>query len=134
MGKERVRFEARRHAVVLAPALARAAVLAGLGGALVVLGAPWSLAGTVAAAVGVLLAFRAVWRWERTRVVVTTERLLVVSGTLRRRSAEVALARLGPLEVEQGLAGRLLSYGTVVAGDLEIPYVARPRELGRLLG
>ena len=39
------------------------------------------------------------------------------------------LERVGTVELEQTLLGRLLRYGTVVAGDLEISYVAEPREV-----
>ena len=84
-------------------------------------------------AVGALLALRAVWRWERTHVVVTSEKLFIVDGTLRRRAAVVRLSSVGAVEIEQTLTGRLLGYGTVTAGGLEIDYVARPRELTRLL-
>ena len=84
-------------------------------------------------ALGALLAVRAVWRWERTHVVVTSEKLFVVDGTLRRRAAAVRLSKVGAVEIEQTLLGRLLGYGTVIAGGLEIDYVARPRELTRLL-
>ena len=42
------------------------------------------------------------------------------------------LERVGPVEVEQGLLGRMLGYGTVIAGDLEVPYVPDPRRVGRL--
>ena len=38
-----------------------------------------------------------------------------------------------PVEVEQSLIGRALGYGTVVAGDLEIPHVPQPRDVYRLL-
>ena len=50
-------------------------------------------------------------------------------GVVRRQSAAVSLARLGPIEVEQSLPGRLLGYGTIVAGDLEIRCVTKPSEL-----
>jgi uncharacterized membrane protein YdbT with pleckstrin-like domain len=80
------------------------------------------------------MALHAVWRWERTHVVVTTEKLFVVHGTVRRRAAAVRLARVGPVEVEQSLAGRrLLGYGTVIAGGVEITYVSEPGELARLV-
>jgi Bacterial PH domain len=75
----------------------------------------------------------AVWRWERTRVVVTTEKLFVVYGTLRRRAAAVHLAHVSTIEVEQSLLGRLLGYGTLVAGELEIPFVPQPRHVGTLV-
>ena len=132
--EERIRLDERRHAVVLAGPFARALALSGLGLVALWLGWPLSAAGAVLLALGALLAVRAVWRWERTHVVVTTEKLFVVHGTLRRRAAAVRLGRVGAVELEQTLLGRLLGYGTVTAGELEISYVARPRELTRLLG
>jgi hypothetical protein len=131
---ERVRIEARQHAVVLARPFALALVLAAAGCAALAAGWPFSLGATPFLLLSAVLAFRAVWRWERTRLVVTTEKLFIVSGTLRRRAAAVRLSRVGAVEVEQSLAGSLLGYGTLVAGELEIPYVARPGEVSRLIG
>ena len=37
--------------------------------------------------------------------------------------------RLGAVEIEQSLAGRFMGYGTIVAGDLEIDYVPKPRRV-----
>jgi hypothetical protein len=37
------------------------------------------------------------------------------------------------VEVEQGLLGRFLGYGTLVAGNLEIPYVPRAQDVVRLV-
>ncbi len=79
--------------------------------------------------VAALLAVAAVLRWDRTHVVLTTEKLFVVHGLLRRRAAAVRLAKVSTVEIEQSLLGRLLGYGTVVAGDLEIECVPQPREL-----
>ncbi len=131
---EEVQLDARPHGIVLARPFAKALALAAAGGLVVSLGWPATPFGALAVAAGALLALLAVWRWERTRVVVTSERLLVLSGTVRRRGVSVRLARLGPVEVEQSALGRLLGFGTLVAGDLEIPHVARPREVCRLLG
>lgn len=104
-----------------------------MGTGAVLVGWPATVAGALALAGGAAVALRAVWRWERTRIVVTGEELAVVEGTLRRRAASVLLTRVGAVEVEQSLPGRVLGYGTVVAGDLEIAYVARPRELAAVL-
>jgi membrane protein YdbS with pleckstrin-like domain len=131
---ERVCLEARRHGVVLARPLLRALVLAGAGVALLLL--PWLPALVLGALLLAFAAFatvRNVWRWERTRLVITTEKLFVVHGTLRRRAAAVRLARVDSLELEQGLLGRLLGYGTLVAGPLEVSHVAKPRQVFRLL-
>jgi hypothetical protein len=130
---EEICFDARRHGVVLARPLAQAAVLALLGAAL--LAQQWPLpvpgAALVVLAAGIVL--RAVWRWERTRLVVTTEKLCVLDGTLRRRSSAVRLRAVENLELEQSMAGRLLGYGTLVAGPLEIDHVPEPRSVYRLV-
>jgi uncharacterized membrane protein YdbT with pleckstrin-like domain len=126
---EQVRLDDRRHAIVLAGPLLRAVALAAGGVAGFVLGWPLSAVGVVLLALGAAIALRAVWRWERTRVVLTGDKLFVVYGIVRRRAAAVRLERVGAVEVEQGLLGRLLGYGTVVAGDLEITHVAEPGRL-----
>ena len=127
--EERVCLDARKHGVVLLRPLSRALVLAGLGGAAFLLGWPVSVAGATLLAAAAVLALAAVWRWDRTHVVLTTEKLFVVHGVLRKRAAAVRLARLGTVELEQSLLGRMLGYGTLVAGELEIPCVAEPREV-----
>ena len=114
-----------------------ALLLAGLGGALVILGAPWAwtvgVAGALLLGIATLVAFLAVWRWDRTEVVLTNEKLFVTYGLAQRRAAAVRLERVGTVEVEQSFLGRVLGYGTVIAGNLEIPYVPRPVEICRLL-
>jgi uncharacterized membrane protein YdbT with pleckstrin-like domain len=126
---ERVCLEERRHAVVLAGPFLRALGLAAVGIGLMAIGWPASIAGVALQMLGAVVALRAVWDWERTRVVLTTEKLFVVHGTLRRRAAAVRLARVGAVEIEQSLLGRLLGYGTIVAGELEIEYVPGPRRV-----
>jgi uncharacterized membrane protein YdbT with pleckstrin-like domain len=126
---ERICLEERRHVVVLAGPFLRALGLATVGIGLMAIGWPASIAGVALQMLGAFVALRAVWSWERTRVVLTTEKLFVVHGTLRRRAAAVRLARVGAVEIEQSLLGRLLGYGTIVAGELEIEYVPGPRRL-----
>ncbi len=134
MPDERIRLDARRHGVVLAKPFARAFLLAGVGAFLLTLPWPVLLLAPVLMAVGAALAVSAVWRWDRTRLVVTTDRVVVVQGVVRRRARGVRLARVDAVEVEQSLLGRLLGYGTVIAGALEVEYVPRPREVAELLG
>jgi membrane protein YdbS with pleckstrin-like domain len=126
---EEVRLDERRHAIVLAGPFVRALALAVGGACGFVLGWPLSAVGAVLLAIGAAIAVQAVWRWDRTHVVLTTEKLFVVHGTVRRRAAAVRLERVGPVEIEQSLLGRLFGYGTVVAGDLEITHVPNPRRL-----
>jgi uncharacterized membrane protein YdbT with pleckstrin-like domain len=127
--EEHVYLDARRHGIVLVRPLARALALAVLGVVGCAVGWPASLAGATLLALAAGFATAAVWRWDRTHVVVTTERLFVVHGVLRRQAAAVRLAKVGTVELEQSLLGRLLGYGTVVAGDLEIACVPRPHEV-----
>jgi uncharacterized membrane protein YdbT with pleckstrin-like domain len=89
--------------------------------------------GAPALGVAAVLAVRAVWRWERTRLVVTTEKVYVVAGTLRRRASAVRLRSIESLGLEESLPGRVLGYGTVVAGPLELDHVPRAREVYRLV-
>jgi membrane protein YdbS with pleckstrin-like domain len=124
---ERVFVDARRHGVVLVRPLLRALILCGIGAAALLSGWPLSVAGGPLLIVAAVLAFAAVWRWDRTHVVLTTDKLFVVHGVLHKRAAAVHIARLGAVELDQPLFGRLLGYGTIVAGELEIPCVAEPR-------
>jgi uncharacterized membrane protein YdbT with pleckstrin-like domain len=126
---ERVCVDERRHGVVLVGSFLRAFALAGPGAFLVAVGWPATVGGAALLAVAALVALRAVWQWDRTRVVLTTEKLFVVHGTLRRRAAAVRLTRVGPVEIEQSLLGRLLGYGTIVAGELEITHVPHPQQI-----
>jgi uncharacterized membrane protein YdbT with pleckstrin-like domain len=128
-GSERICLDERRHAVVLAGPLARALGLATVGIGCMAIGWPASIMGVLLQVGGAGIALRAVWMWERTRVVLTTEKLFVVHGTFRRRAAAVRLKRLGAVEIEQSLVGRVMGYGTIVAGDLEIDYVPEPRRV-----
>ena len=135
---EEVRLDARPHGVALVRPLARPLLLAGVGAVLVILGSGlhWALAlaGAVGLALSFLLSLRAVWRWDRTRLVLTTEKLYVIYGLARRRAAAVRLSRVPALEFEQGIAGRVFGYGTLVAGDFEVPYVPEAGRVRKLIG
>ena len=130
---ERVCFDARRHGVVLARPLAQAVILAVSGAVLLLQVWPLQIPGAALVVAGALVALRAVWLWERSHFVVTTEKLFVVDGTLRRRASAVRLRSVENLELEQSLPGRLLGYGTLVAGPLEIDHVPEPRDVYRLV-
>jgi uncharacterized membrane protein YdbT with pleckstrin-like domain len=130
---ERVCLDARRHGVALARPLGRALGLAVVGG--ILLTQHWGLAllGAVAITAGALTALRAVWRWEWTRFVVTTERVYLAQGSLHRRAKAVRLRAIDAIELEQSAAGRLLGYGTVLVGPLEIEHVPEPKEVTQLV-
>jgi Bacterial PH domain len=130
---ERVYLDSRRHGILLVPPLSRAFLIAASGGILVSLSSPLPLAGAALVLVAAAYALRAVWNWDRTHVILTAEQLALVRGTLRRRTAAVRLERVGAVEVEQSLVGRVFGYGTLAAGPLEITHVPQPRNLYRLV-
>jgi membrane protein YdbS with pleckstrin-like domain len=130
---EEICLEARRHGIVLVRPLTWAIVLGAAGGVLVALPWPLSVAGAVVVAVGAVVALRAVWKWERTRMVVTTEKVFVADGTLRRRARTVRLAAVETVELEQSLSGQVLGYGTVIVGSLALDHVPRPKRFYHLL-
>ncbi|MGH3024655.1 MAG: PH domain-containing protein [Gaiellaceae bacterium] len=135
---EEVRLAARPHGAALVRPLVRPLLLAALGAVLVLAGSRlhWAagIAGALALGLAFLLALRAVWSWDRTELVLTTEKLYVAYGIAQRRAAAVRLARVPALEYEQGILGRVLGYGTLVAGDFEVPFVPEARRVRRLLG
>lgn len=130
---EEVCLEARRHGIVLARPLFWAVVLSGIGGVVSTAPRPFSVAGAAVIGLAALVALRAVWKWERTRVVVTTDKVFVVGGTWRRRARSVRLAGLDAVELEQTLVGQLLGYGTVVVGPLALDHVPKPKSVYRLV-
>jgi uncharacterized membrane protein YdbT with pleckstrin-like domain len=132
-GTEEVCLDARRHGVVLARPFGKAVGLAVAGG--ILLTQFWALAllGALAVVAAALVALRAVWRWEWTHFVVTTERVYLAQGSLHRRAKAVRLQAIDAVELEQSAAGRLLGYGTVMVGPLEIEHVPEPRKVTRLV-
>lgn len=132
---EQVRLEERPHAAALARPLGWSVCLALVGGILVLLApASLGLVGALLLAAAALHALAAVWRWDRTHLILTTDKLFVVYGIAQRRAAAVRLARVGPVEMEQSVVGRICGYGTVIAGDLEIPFVPDPDRVCSLAG
>ena len=124
--RERICLEERRHGIVLARPFAKALGLGAFGAGLSWIGGPLTIPGALVLACAAFVAVRAAWEWESTRLVVTTEKLYVTYGFWRRRAAGVHLARTRTLEVEQTLPGRLLGYGTLIAGELEVDYIGDP--------
>jgi uncharacterized membrane protein YdbT with pleckstrin-like domain len=130
---EEVCLEARRHGIVLARPLFWAVVLSGIGGVVSTAPRPFAVGGSVLIVLAALLALRAVWKWERTRVVVTTDKVSIVGGTLRRQARSVRLRGLEAVELEQTLIGQLLGYGTVVVGPMALDHVPKPKSVYRLV-
>lgn len=99
---------------------------------------PWSphlpntwIFGCGAVVVGLLSAIPSLLYAWSTELVVTSLRIIAKRGLIRRRSFEMLHKKVESIEVQQGLAGRMLGYGTVVlhgtGGGIEaIPTIRRP--------
>ena len=98
--EEHVCLDARRHSVVLARPLSRAVGLAAAG--ILLLALPWPVpaAGALVLVVAALIALVAVVRWDRTRFVITTEKVFLVHGVMRRRASAVMLSSLRIVSIE----------------------------------
>lgn len=125
--EERVVVDVRRHGVVLVRPFLRAVAVAVAGVFLLTMPWPVPIAGPVVIGVAAVMAFSAVWRWDRTRFVVTTEKVFLVQGVARKKAAAVRTQGLRSVALEQSLLGRLLGYGTLCAGPLEVDYVPQAR-------
>lgn len=125
---ERVFFDVRRHGVVLMRPFLWSAALAIAG--LFLLAMPWPvpILAPLVIGIGAASAFAAVWRWDRTRFVVTTEKVFLVQGVTRKRASAVRLKGLRSITLEQSVLGRLLGYGTLHAGPLEVEHVPCARQ------
>lgn len=53
-------------------------------------------------------------RLRSTELAVTTKRIIVKYGFIRRETMEMSLAKVESIQVSQSLAGRLLNFGTLV--------------------
>ena len=125
---EEVYLDARLHGAVLARPIFRSSLLVVLGiAAMLVPYAAGAGLGAVLIAAGAFFTLRAVWQWERTRLVVTTEKVYLLNGTLHRRSKAVRLQLVDAVEVDQSLVGQLFGYGTVVVGPLKVRAHRPPR-------
>jgi uncharacterized membrane protein YdbT with pleckstrin-like domain len=126
--QERVCFDVRRHGVVLMRPFLWASTLLVVGLFLMALPWPVPVAAPLVMGIGAVSAIAAVWRWDRTRFVVTTEKVFLVEGVTRKRAAAVRLRGLRSITLEQSLWGRMLGYGTLHAGPLEVEHVPSARQ------
>jgi uncharacterized membrane protein YdbT with pleckstrin-like domain len=125
---ERVCFDVRRHGVVLLRPFLWALTLLVVGLFLMAMPWPVPVVAPVVMGIGAVSAIAAVWRWDRTRFVVTTEKVFLVQGVTRKRASAVRLRGLRSISLEQSVPGRMLGYGTLHAGPLEVEHVPRARQ------
>jgi membrane protein YdbS with pleckstrin-like domain len=133
---ERIVYRARLHwTIFLIPIVV---VLLGVALAIVLWTyepAYWWL-GAVLAGIGLLLAIGPAINYTSTEFAVTNKRVLSKTGFIERESDETLLSKVEAVSVDQGVLGRVLSFGTVTitgSGGTEdsFPRIAQPLELRR---
>jgi hypothetical protein len=119
-GDERLVLQVRRHiTVLLGPLVAALLALAAAGfvGLVASPGEGTDVVDTVAGLVAGFFAARLVWRiweWWIDRVVVTSRRVVEVSGILTRNVASIPLGKVTDMTYRRSIWGRLLGYGDLV--------------------
>lgn len=119
-------IQTHRHGIVLLRPLVRSLLLATAGvGCFLIPWRPAAFAGAALLALAAFLIVVAVARWDRTHLVLRGDEFTVVHGVLRRRSVRVRIEPGHPVEVERSLLGRILGYGTLITGELEVDAVPK---------
>lgn len=93
-------------------------------------------AGIVIIIVGILSIGRALLRRDSTQLTLTDQRVTVSSGILQRQTLDVLLSKVESIEVDQGMWGRLLDFGSITVrgtgGTPEpVATIAHPLEFRR---
>ena len=63
-------------------------------------------------------------RYKTTELAITTRRVIVKHGFIRRRTVEININKVESIQVDQGILGRMFNFGTLViagAGDPQAP-------------
>ncbi|MGQ0642673.1 MAG: PH domain-containing protein [Gemmatimonadaceae bacterium] len=131
---EHVQYRAHLHKLIYAwPALFAAGMTAL---AVWAFSANTIWAGLLAIAVGFVPLFIAHIKYTSSEFAVTDKRVVIKVGWIRRRTLETMLAKVEGIEVEQGIAGRMLGFGTITVtgtGGTKEPFanIAHPLEFRR---
>jgi len=73
---------------------------------------------------GLILWVLAYVRYKTTELAITTKRVIVKHGFIRRRTVEININKVESIQVDQEILGRLFNFGTLViagAGDPQAP-------------
>lgn len=86
--------------------------------------------------IGLIFLAMAYIQYKTTELAITTRRVIVKFGFIRRSTVEINIGKVESIQVEQGVFGRLFDYGTLIisgAGTAQapIPGISRPMEFRR---
>jgi uncharacterized membrane protein YdbT with pleckstrin-like domain len=73
---------------------------------------------------GLIFLIMAYVRYKTTELAITTRRVIVKHGFVRRRTVEININKVESIQVDQEILGRLFNFGTLViagAGDPQAP-------------
>ena len=73
---------------------------------------------------GLILWVLAYVRYKTTELAITTKRVIVKHGFIRRRTVEININKVESIQVDQEILGRMFNFGTLViagAGDPQAP-------------
>jgi uncharacterized membrane protein YdbT with pleckstrin-like domain len=85
---------------------------------------------------GLVLWIMAYVRYKTTELAITTKRVIVKFGFIRRRTVEININKVESIQVDQEILGRMFDFGTLViagAGDPQAPIagISAPMEFRR---
>ncbi|TXH86350.1 MAG: PH domain-containing protein [Rhodoferax sp.] len=83
--------------------------------------------------IGLFFLISAYIRYKTTELAITTKRVIVKFGFVRRSTVEININKVESIQVDQSLAGRLFDFGTLIisgAGTAQapIPGISEPME------
>lgn len=86
-----------------------------------------------AVGIGLIFLGKAYIRYKTTELAITTRRVIVKVGFIRRSTVEINIAKVESIQVDQSLAGRIFDFGTLVisgAGSAQapVPGISHPME------
>jgi uncharacterized membrane protein YdbT with pleckstrin-like domain len=133
---ERIIYRARLHWSTFAPAIAVILLGVVLGIVLRIYQPAYWYVGLALAGFGLLLAIGPAIRYASSEFAVTDKRVVAKLGFIERESLETLLTKVEAIGVDQGIAGRMLGYGTITitgTGGTEesFPRISDPLEFRR---
>ncbi len=74
--------------------------------------------------IGLIFLLAAYIRYKTTELAITTKRVIAKFGFISRRTVEININKVESIQVEQGIAGRIFDYGSLIisgGGDPQAP-------------
>jgi uncharacterized membrane protein YdbT with pleckstrin-like domain len=71
--------------------------------------------------VGLVFWIIAYARYKTTELAITTRRVIVKHGFVRRRTVEISINKVESIQVDQGILGRMFNFGTLVIAGAGAP-------------